>query len=84
MKIAIKAASGSTLTDQTKLDIVNGLKPYNVASVKPEIIDPQTTSVLITSNVKYDAKSTTKSSSTLKTEIINTITDYNTSTLQKV
>ena len=83
VKIAIKAASGSTLTDQTKLDIVNGLKPYNVASVKPEIIDPQTTSVLITSNVKYDAKSTTKSSSTLKTEIINTITDYNTSTLQK-
>jgi hypothetical protein len=83
VKIAIKAASGSTLTDQTKLDIVNGLKPYNVASVKPEIIDPQTTSVLITSNVKYNAKSTTKSSSTLKTEIINTITDYNTSTLQK-
>tara|TARA_B110000858_G_C17809649_1_gene480376 strand:+ start:1195 stop:3048 length:1854 start_codon:yes stop_codon:yes gene_type:complete len=83
VKIAIKATSGSTLTDQTKLDIVNGLKPFNVASVKPEIIDPQTTSVLITSNVKYDAKSTTKSSTTLKTEIINAITNYNTSTLQK-
>ena len=26
VKIAIKAGSGSTLTDQTKLDIVNGLK----------------------------------------------------------
>ena len=83
VKIAIKAASGSTLTDQTKLDIVNGLKPYNVASVKPEIVDPETTSVLLTSNVKFDAKSTTKSATTLKSEIIDSITDYNTSTLQK-
>ena len=41
VKIAIKAGSGSTLTDQTKLDIVNGLKPFNVASVKPEIVDPK-------------------------------------------
>ena len=83
VKIAIKAASGSTLTDQTKLDIVNGLKPYNVASVKPEIIDPQTTSVLLTSNVRFDEKSTTKSATTLKSEIINFISNYNTSTLQK-
>ena len=83
VKIAIKAASGSTLTNQTKLDIVNGLKKYNVASVKPEIIDPETTSVLLTSNIKFDAKSTTKSATTLKSDIIDTITDYNTSTLQK-
>ena len=83
VKIAIKAASGSKLTDQTKLDIVNGLKPYNVASVKPEIIDPQTTSVLLTSTIKFDAKSTTKSATTLKSEVIDTITNYNTSTLQK-
>ena len=83
VKIAIKPASGSTLTEQTKLDIVNGLKPYNVASVKPEIIDPETTSVLLTSNVRFDEKSTTKSATTLKSEIINSISNYNTSTLQK-
>jgi len=83
VKIAIKAASGSTLTDQTKLDIVNGLKKYNVASVKPEIVDPETTSILLTSNIKYDAKSTTKSATTLKSDVINTITNYNTGTLQK-
>ena len=82
VKIAIKAGSGATLTDQTKLDIVNGLKPYNVASVKPEIVDPETTSVLLTSNVKFDAKSTTKSATTLKSDIISTITNYNSSTLQ--
>ena len=78
VKIAIKAASGSTLTDQTKLDIVNGLKKYNVASVKPEIVDPETTSILLTSNIKYDAKSTTKSATTLKSDVINTITIDNT------
>ena len=83
VKIAIKAASGSTLTDQTKLDIVNGLKKYNLASVKPEIVDPETTSILLTSNIKYDAKSTTKSATTLKSDVINTITTYNTGTLQK-
>ena len=83
VKIAIKAASGSTLTNQTKLDIVNLLKPYNVASVRPEIVDPETTSLLLTSVVKYDSKNTSKTSSTLKTEIIEDITKYNTDTLQK-
>ena len=83
VKIAIKAGSGATLTDQTKLDIVNGLKKFNVASVKPEIVDPETTSIVLTSNVKYDAKSTTKSKDTLKSDVINTITNYNTGTLQK-
>ena len=83
VKIGIKAASGSTLTETTKADIVNKLKPYNVASVKPEIVDPETTSVLLTSTVKYDSKSTTKSSDTLKSEITTAITNYNTNTLQK-
>ena len=55
VKIGIKAASGSTLTETTKADIVNKLKPYNVASVRPEIVDPETTSVLLTSTVKYDS-----------------------------
>ncbi len=83
VKIGVKAASGSTLTETTKQDIVNKLKPYNVASVRPEIIDPKTTSVLLTSTVKYDSKSTTKSSDTLKSEITNAVTNYNTNTLQK-
>ena len=43
VKIAIKAASGSTLTDATKTDIVTRLRKFNVASVRPEIIDPETT-----------------------------------------
>ena len=83
VKIGVKAASGSTLTETTKADIVSKLKPYNVASVSPQIVDPEITSVLLTSTVKYDTKATTKSSDTLKSDIINAISSYNTNTLQK-
>ena len=83
VNIGIKAASGSTITETTKTDIVNKLKPYNVAAVAPQIVDPETTSVLLTSTVKYNSSATTKSADTLKSDITSTITDYNTDTLQK-
>ena len=83
VKIGVKAASGSTLTETTKQDIINKLKPYNVASVSPQIVDPEVTSVLLTSTVKYEAASTTKSTDTLKSEITTAVTNYNTNTLQK-
>ena len=83
VKIAIKPKSGSTLTETTKANLVTQLKPYNVASVKPTIVDPETTSVLLTSNVKFDAKATTKTADTLKSEVITKITDYNSNTLQQ-
>ena len=83
VKISIKAASGSTLTEATKASIVKDLIPYNVAAVRPEIIDPEITSILLTTTAKYDKKGTSKSDDTLKSEIITAITNYNSSTLQK-
>ena len=83
VKISIKAASGSTLTNATKLDLVTQLKKFNVASVTPEIVDPETTKILLTSNVKYDSNATTKTADTLKSNIITTLTNFNTSNLQK-
>src|SRR5210317_2252250 len=83
VKIAIKAASGSTLTDTTKQSIITQLKRFNVASVRPEIVDPETTSIILTSNVKYDEKATTKTADTLKSEITTALENYNTKTLQK-
>ena len=83
VKIAIKAASGSTLTTQTKKDIVDRLKEYNVGSITPQIVDPEVTSILLTCNAKFDAASTTKDAETLKSDIITKLTNYNTSTLQK-
>jgi hypothetical protein len=83
VKIAIKAASGSTLTETTKQSIITQLKKYNVASVRPEIIDPETTSIILTSNVKYDEKATTKTAATLESEILTNLINYNNNTLQK-
>jgi len=83
VKIAIKAASGSTLTTTTKESIVTQLQRYNVASVRPEIVDPETTSIILTSTVKYDEKATTKTAETLKSDITTAISNYNTNTLQK-
>ena len=83
VKIAIKAASGSTLTNATKESIVTQLKKYNVGSVRPEIVDPETTSLLLTTTAKYDERATTKTSDTLKSEIITSLTNYSTNTLQK-
>ena len=83
VNISIKSKSGTVLSDTSKADIVTQLKPYNVASVRPVIKDPETTSVLITSNVKYDAKATAKTADTIKVDVIDKLTSYNASTLQK-
>ena len=83
VKIAISAVSGSTLTNATKNSIITQLKKFNVASVRPQIIDPETTTILLTSNVKYDERATTKTADTLRSEIINAIITYNTNTLQQ-
>jgi hypothetical protein len=83
VKIAIKAASGSTLTNATKTSLVTQLKKYNVASVRPEIVDSETTKIILTSTVKYDEKATTKTADTLKSNVLTTLTNYNSTTLQK-
>src|SRR5210317_1496338 len=81
--ISINPTSGSTLTDTTKDSIVTQLKRYSVASVTPVIIDPETTSLLLTSTVKYDEKATTKTAATLKTDVTNALTNYNDNTLNQ-
>ena len=59
------------------------LKKFNVVSVRPEIVDPETTSILLTSNVKYNSGATTKTSDTIKSNVITTLTNYNTNTLNQ-
>ena len=81
--ISIKPISGSTLTETNKNDIITQLKRFSVASVTPVIVDPETTSVLLTSTIKYDEKQTTKTSDEIKTLVTNAVTNYNTNTLQK-
>ena len=80
--ISIKAKSGSNLTVATKESIVTSLKSYAVASVRPEIIDPETTFIILTTDFKYDSDKTTKDVSTLRTNIRNAIATYNNNTLE--
>jgi len=80
--ISIKAKSGSNLTEVTKNSIVASLKSYAVASVTPVIIDPETTYITLIITFKYDSSLTTKDVSTLQTNVLNSITSYNTNTLE--
>ena len=81
VKIAVKAKSGSTLTNTTKNSIITSLKPYNVASVRPEIVDPEITSLVLVVNAKFNKQATAKTSDTLKSEITTALTNYTTNTL---
>jgi len=83
VKIAIKPISGSTLTTSTKESIKTQLKKFNVVSVRPEFVDPETTTILLTSNVKFSAEATTKTADTIKSNVITTLSGYNTNTLNQ-
>ncbi len=81
--ISIKAKSGTNLTTATKDSIVASLKNYAIGSVTPVIIDPETTSLLLTSTVKYDKSKTTLTATQLKTNINTDLTTYDTDTLNQ-
>jgi len=81
--IAINPISGSTLTDATKSSIVTQLKRYSVASVTPVIVDSETTTLLLTTTARYNEQATSKTAATLKTDITNALTSYNTNTLNQ-
>jgi len=80
--ISIKAKSGANLTIATKESIVASLKRYAVASVTPTIIDPETTYLTLVSDFKYNSSLTTKDVTTLQTNVLSTISSYNSDTLQ--
>mgnify|MGYP001350790166 FL=1 len=80
--ISIKAKSGANLTESTKASIVTSLKQYAVASVRPVIIDPEITYLTLNTNFKYDNGATTKDVSTLETNVLSTIANYGTTTLE--
>ena len=81
--ISIKPIAGATLTETKKTDIINQLKEFNVASITPIIEDPETTSVQLNVNVKYDAKSTTQTADSINALVTSAITNFNTNNLQE-
>ena len=81
--ISINPVAGATLTEATKTDIITQLKDFNVASITPIIQDPETTSIQLNVDVKYDAKTTTRSADTIKALVSTAITNFNNNNLQQ-
>ena len=81
--ISINPKTGSNLTQATKDSLVTQLKKFSVASVTPVIVDPETTSVLLTSTINYNESATANTSTAIKTLITTAITNYNDNTLNQ-
>ena len=59
------------------------MKPFNVASVRPQIVDPETINIIVDTDFRYNALATTKTASDLQTEVNTTITNYSENNLEK-
>ena len=80
--ISVKSTTGANLTSSQKTQLVSDLSKFTVASITPVIVDPETTKLRLTSNVIYNSSATTKLSSEIVTAVTDTLTTYNSGTLQ--
>ncbi len=81
--VSIKTISGINLTQAQKDVITTSLDKYNIASVRPTIVDPEVTTIKLNTTFKYSANVTTKSGTELETLVRSTLSTYNTSDLEK-
>jgi len=79
--ISIKSTTGNSLTATEKTQLVTDLAPFTVASITPVIVDIQTTKLILQVFFKFDSSKTTKTSSTLSSNISTTLTNFNTNSL---
>ena len=59
------------------------MKPYNVASIRTEIVDPEIIQIRLTTNFKYNSTITTKTVDDLIALVTTTLTTYSTNTLEQ-
>jgi hypothetical protein len=81
--VSIKTTSGINLTQAQKDVITTSLDKYNIASVRPTIIDPEITKIKLNTTFKYNANVTTKTGTELETLVRSTLNTYNTTDLEK-
>ena len=81
--VSIKTISGINLTQAQKDVITTSLDKYNIASVRPTIVDPEITTIKLNTTFKYSANATTKSGTELETLVRSALNTYNTSDLEK-
>lgn len=82
--ISIKPKSGETLDPVEKQKIKDQiLKPRNIVSIIPEIVDPEYTYVKLQVYYKYNPALTSRTAGELKQLVTETIENYNNSELQQ-
>lgn len=74
--LAIKPKNADYLSDTEKRQVENKLKALNILTVRPIIISPDITKILISTTFKYDEKQTDLTSGELETVVLNAITNY--------
>lgn len=81
--MSIRPKTGYNLTTTTKLNLVQALKDYTVASITPEFTDPITIKIIPTVAFKFNDSSTTKTGADLETEVTTMITNFSDTDLEK-
>ena len=81
--IAIRPNTGTSLTTTTKNSIITSLKNYNVASIVPEIVDPEILYLVLGVTAKYNSTVTDKAKSDIKALVETTVSTFNTNNLQQ-
>ena len=75
VQISIKPKNGTFVSDFDKSQIKNKLKSYAIAGINSEIVDLKILYVELNSTIYYNPAQVA-SASTLRTEIINSLSDY--------
>lgn len=82
--ICAKPQDATKLTSQQKTDILTSLlSSRNVVSITPEIVDPEYISIGLNITAYYNERETVKSSSQLRSQIIDTVYAYDENELQR-
>ena len=75
--ISIKSTTGNNLTQTQKDLLVTDLRKFNVASLTPVVIDPETTFLILTVVFKFNSSTTTKTKETLSSNVTDVLQLYN-------
>ena len=81
--IGIKPKSGLAITTSVKEFISEVLTKYNVGSITPDFVDIDYIFPILTLTENYDSRFTSKTTSVLQRDVLNSITSYSTNELQE-
>lgn len=80
--VSIKPITGTVLTEAAKTDISkNIIKPFNVGSITPKFVDPETTWLVPTLTVKYNLQEAPAGEGSLKNKVIDAVVKFDTDNL---